>query len=161
MLGVVEQLRQNHSTIAQFVLSWLQQYVSIIATETCLDGTSLQRVIWWSCLCAWGRKLAEEHGIIFLFLSAYRQSITADMLFDNKDWSGGFFVPFCALACLKIWSVKLTYKNTRPMMWISAIVHPLSRLRAKNVFKQLIMCIAHTRTHKQWRNDFLGERDCV
>lgn len=31
----------------------------------------------------------------------------------------------------------------------------------KCVFKQLIMRIAHTRTHKQWRNDFLGERDCV
>lgn len=96
ILGVVQQLQQNQSTIAQFVLSWLQQYVSIIATETCLDGTSLQRVIWWSCLCARGRKLAEEHRIIFLFLSTYRQSITADMVFDNNDWSGGFF---CAFLC--------------------------------------------------------------
>ncbi len=37
----------------------------------------------------------------------------------------------------------------------------LEAVGQKNVFKQLIMRIAHTRTHKQWRNDFLGKRDCV
>lgn len=161
MLGVVEQLRQNHSTIAQFVLSWLQQYVSIIATETCLDGTSLQRVIWWSCLCAWGRKLAEEHGIIFLFLSAYRQSITADMLFDNKDWRGVFL---CIFARLHVWKFEAWNWPTKIHgRWCeSVLLYILSRgCGPKNVFKQLIMRIAHTRTHKQWRNDFLGERDCV
>lgn len=148
MLWDLWQLRENHNAVPQFVLSWLQSYVSIIATKTCLDGTSLRRVIWWNRLYAWGKKLAEKHGIIFLFLSAYRQSITADMVFDNKDWSGGFFVLGSVRACLK--SEAWSWPTKRDGRWCeSELLYILSRGRGPGrVVKQLITRILRTLTHK-------------